>query len=67
MRILTVMTAISVPLSFLTGLNGMNFGHMPELAWRYGYFMLLGMMLALVAGMLYMFRPKRWLEASPAF
>ncbi|GED22261.1 magnesium transporter CorA family protein [Halomonas sabkhae] len=61
MRILTVITAIFVPLSFLAGLYGMNFAHMPELGWRYGYFLLLGVMLALVAGMLYLFRRKRWL------
>ncbi|SHK79069.1 magnesium transporter CorA family protein [Halomonas caseinilytica] len=61
MRILTVITAIFVPLSFLAGLYGMNFAYMPELSFRYGYFIVIGVMLSLVAGMLYLFRRKRWL------
>lgn len=61
MRILTVITAIFVPLGFLAGLYGMNFAYMPELSWRYGYFVVLGAMLSLVSGMLYMFRRKGWL------
>lgn len=61
MRILTVITAIFVPLSFLAGLYGMNFAYMPELSFRYGYFILIGVMLSLVAGMLYLFKRRRWL------
>ncbi len=56
MRMLTAVTAVFIPLSFVTGLYGMNFEHMPELGWRYGYFAVLGL-LALVALLI-----VRWLH-----
>lgn len=65
MKALTVIATIFLPLSFLAGLYGMNFSgspwNMPELHWRYGYFYVLGVMLAVVVGMLSWFRYKRWL------
>ncbi|HSP58648.1 MAG TPA: magnesium transporter CorA family protein [Halomonas sp.] len=61
MRVLTVITAIFVPLTFLAGVYGMNFAHMPELGYRYGYFVLMGLMLAIGVGLLWLFRRKRWL------
>ncbi|GHE21820.1 magnesium transporter CorA family protein [Halomonas urumqiensis] len=61
MRVLTVITAIFVPLTFLAGIYGMNFQHMPELAYRYGYFVLLVMMLLIGLGLLWVFRRKKWL------
>ncbi|GHC16761.1 magnesium transporter CorA family protein [Aidingimonas halophila] len=61
MRVLTVITAIFVPMTFLAGIYGMNFEHMPELAFRYGYFILLGVMLIMGIGLLYVFRRKGWL------
>jgi magnesium transporter len=61
MRILTIITAIFVPLSFLAGIYGMNFENMPELKSRWGYYLLLGTMATLVTAMLYFFRRKRWL------
>lgn len=61
MRILTVITAIFVPLSFLAGVYGMNFDHMPELHEPDGYFVLLGVMAALASGLLFWFRKMRWL------
>ena len=60
MQVLTVITTIFVPLSFLTGLYGMNFDHIPELHYRYGYFVLLAVMFALSLGLLYYFRRKEW-------
>jgi magnesium transporter len=60
MRILTVVTAIFVPLSFLAGLYGMNFDNIPELHAPNGYFILLGVMGALAAGMIGIFKAKRW-------
>lgn len=65
-RLLTVVSSIFIPLTFLAGLYGMNFDtkspfNMPELHWRYGYPALL-LLMALVAGcMLYYFKRKRWL------
>lgn len=44
MKVLTVFAAIVLPLSLMAGIYGMNFSHMPELAWRWGYFVLLGLM-----------------------
>ncbi|MGM0700798.1 MAG: magnesium transporter CorA family protein [Pseudomonadota bacterium] len=61
MRVLTVITAIFVPLTFIAGIYGMNFAHMPELAYRYGYFVVLAVMLAIGVVLLWLFRHKRWL------
>lgn len=61
MRVLTVITAVFVPLSFIAGLYGMNFENMPELKWHYGYFAVWGLMLTILAGMILYFKRKRWL------
>lgn len=61
MQVLTVITAIFIPLSFLAGLYGMNFIHMPELQWRYGYFAVLGLMGLIAIALLALFRYKKWL------
>ena len=61
MKVLTIVTVIFVPLSFLAGIYGMNFEYMPELKSHSGYFMLLGVMSAIVATLLLVFRRKRWL------
>lgn len=61
MKVLTVISTIFIPLTFISGVYGMNFEHIPELHWRYGYFLTLAVM-ALVAGaMLVYFRVRRWL------
>ncbi len=61
MKILTVVMAIFVPLSFLAGIYGMNFENMPELHSRSGYFILLSVMGAIALLLLALFRKKRWL------
>jgi magnesium transporter len=61
MKILTIITAIFVPLSFLAGLYGMNFDNIPELHHPRGYFILLGLMATIATGMLILFRRIRWL------
>jgi magnesium transporter len=61
MKILTIFTTIFIPLNFIAGLYGMNFKNMPELNWRYGYPYALGLMAALIFGMLLYFRRKGWL------
>ncbi|WP_304440923.1 CorA family divalent cation transporter, partial [Oleiphilus sp. HI0132] len=61
MRVLTVITAVFVPLSFLAGLYGMNFDYIPELKVENGYFYLLAIMLSLSTGLVYWFKRKRWL------
>ncbi|MGK2940345.1 MAG: CorA family divalent cation transporter, partial [Immundisolibacter sp.] len=60
-RVLTIITAIFVPLSFLAGVYGMNFENMPELKSRAGYFVLLGVMGAIATVLLLLFRKRRWL------
>lgn len=60
MKVLTIISAIFIPLSFIAGIYGMNFNHMPELQWRYGYFMVLGVMGVVLLGMIGYFRYKKW-------
>ncbi|MFN9853098.1 MAG: magnesium/cobalt transporter CorA, partial [Planctomycetota bacterium] len=66
MKVLTIISTIFIPLSFIAGVYGMNFSYnspwkMPELYWRYGYLFALGLM-ALVAGaLLVYFRRRRWI------
>jgi len=61
MRVLTVITTIFMPLSFIAGIYGMNFEHMPELKWEWGYPIALGVMGVVAAGMLIGFRRRKWL------
>ncbi|WP_439151766.1 magnesium/cobalt transporter CorA [Winogradskyella sp.] len=61
MKVLTIMSSIFIPLSFLAGLYGMNFKYMPELEYRYGYFVLLGVMLILFISLLFYFKRKKWI------
>jgi magnesium transporter len=61
MRVLTVITTIFMPLSFIAGIYGMNFEYMPELKWPWGYPMALGIMGLVAATMLLGFRWKKWL------
>ncbi len=61
MQVLTIITTIFVPLSFLAGLYGMNFDNIPELHFKYGYFILLGVMFIIGTGFLLWFRKKKWL------
>lgn len=60
-RFLTVVSTIFVPLTFITGLYGMNFTHMPELQTQWGYPIVLLAMLLISIGSLIYFRRKCWL------
>lgn len=64
MKVLTIMATLFIPLTFITGVYGMNFEHMPELHARWAYPALWGLMAAVVAGLLYYFRRKGWLGSS---
>ena len=60
MKILTIITTIFIPLSFIAGIYGMNFKYMPELQWRWGYFAVLAFMTCLSILMVIYFKRKRW-------
>jgi magnesium transporter len=59
-RVLTVLSGILLPLTLVTGIYGMNFQHMPELRWRYGYFIALGLLAVVGVGLLLLFRRLGW-------
>lgn len=61
MKVLTVISTIFIPLTFITGVYGMNFKYMPELEWKNGYFDVLCVMLALALAMVFHFKGKKWL------
>jgi len=61
MKVLTLIATIFIPLTFIAGVYGMNFKNLPETQWHYGYFMALGLMLAIALAMLKFFRNKKWL------
>jgi magnesium transporter len=60
MKVLTVIATIFIPLTFIASIYGMNFKHMPELDWRYGYAWALGLMACSAAAMIAYFRRKGW-------
>lgn len=67
MKVLTVVSTIFIPLTFIAGVYGMNFDphvspyNMPELEWRYGYFLCLGLMVATAVALLVAFRWRGWI------
>ncbi|MBN2457078.1 MAG: magnesium/cobalt transporter CorA [Sedimentisphaerales bacterium] len=61
MKVLTIIATIFIPLTFIAGIYGMNFKFMPELEWKWGYFIVLIIMAAVAAVMLIYFKRKKWL------
>lgn len=61
MKVLTVISTIFIPLTFITGIFGMNFKYMPELEWHSGYYEVLAAMLVVALLMLLYFKRKKWL------
>ena len=60
MKVLTVISTIMLPLTFITGLYGMNFDHMPGLHWAYGYEAAWGLMLLIASLFYFMLRRRGW-------
>jgi magnesium transporter len=60
MKTLTIFSTIFLPLSFITGVYGMNFRNMPELEWRYGYVYVLCLLAGTAAALIIYFRRKGW-------
>ena len=61
MKILTIFAAIFIPLTFIAGIYGTNFEYLPELKFKYSYFIFWGVMLGVAVAMLIYFRKKKWL------
>lgn len=61
MKLLTIISTIFIPLTFIAGVYGMNFRYMPELEWRWGYFAVLGAMLGIGLALVGFFRYRRWI------
>lgn len=60
MKVLTIFSAIFIPLTFIVGVYGMNFDYIPFLKYRYAYFILWGIMIAIVIIMIFFFKRKKW-------
>ena len=71
MKVLTIMSSIFIPLTFLAGVYGMNFNagksplNMPETQWYYGYPVVLGAMAIIAGSLLLYFRRRGWLGEPP--
>ena len=61
-RVLTVLSGVLLPLTLITGIYGMNFENMPELKWRYGYFITLGEVAVVGLGLFLLFRRLGWVD-----
>jgi magnesium transporter len=61
MKVLTIISTIFIPLTFIVGVYGMNFAHMPELQYPYAYPIIWGIMVLVALGMLVYFKRRHWL------
>ncbi len=61
MKVLTIIATIFIPMTFVAGIYGMNFEHMPELHWRWGYAAIWAIVAAIAIAMLLFFKRKKWI------
>lgn len=61
MKVLTIFSAVFIPLTFVAGIYGTNFEYLPELKYKYSYFIFWGVMVCISLGMLHFFKKKKWL------
>ena len=64
MKVLTIISTIFIPLSFIAGVYGMNFEFMPELHWKYGYPIAIGFMATVGLVMVFLFYRAGWLSGD---
>ncbi len=60
MKVLTMFSVVFIPITFIVGLYGTNFEYLPEIHWKYGYFIMLGVCLLIAVSMLIYFKRKKW-------
>ncbi len=60
MRVLTIISVIFIPITFIVGVYGTNFVNVPELHWSYGYYIMWAIMVFTTLGMLWFFKRKKW-------
>jgi magnesium transporter len=60
MKVLTIFAAIFIPLTFVASIYGANFKYMPELEWKWGYFVFLLVLIVIGISMVVYFRRKKW-------
>ncbi|MBN1330709.1 MAG: magnesium/cobalt transporter CorA [Candidatus Heimdallarchaeota archaeon] len=60
MKVLTIISTIFIPLTFIVGIYGMNFPNMPEFAWPWSYLIVMIAMLVIAIGMIVFFKRKKW-------
>lgn len=61
MKLLTIISTLFIPLTFIVGVYGMNFSHMPELSWPHGYFYIWGLMILITILLIIYFKKRKWL------
>ena len=61
MKVLTIMASFFIPITFVAGVYGMNFEHIPELAWKYGYPGFWIVCITVIIGLLIFFKRRGWL------
>jgi len=62
MKILTIVSSVFIPLTFIVGVYGMNFENMPELKYKYGYYTVVGVMFAIAISLIFYFKRNGWLK-----
>jgi magnesium transporter len=61
MQVLTIVSSIFIPMTFVSGVYGMNFEHIPELTWEYGYQYFWGINVMIISSLLIFFKWKKWI------
>lgn len=60
MKVLTIISTIFIPITFIVGVYGMNFEHMPELKWPFGYYLIWCIMVIIAISLIFFFKRRKW-------